>query len=64
MDAPVMGLDFLGYKIAINYSYWHIGQEIAVVFFGVFSNTLAFLFLITVCHLSQKYIFCFPKRFC
>jgi hypothetical protein len=37
---------------------------VAVVAFGTLSNTFFFLILVGICHVSQKYIFCFPVSFC
>lgn len=31
---------------------------------GTLSNTLVFLFLISICHIAQKYIHCFPSKLC
>eukprot|EP00347_Sterkiella_histriomuscorum_P020652 403336985 len=64
MNAPVMSLDLSWYKIKINYAFWNIGQEVAVITVGVVSNTLILAMLILICYLSQKYIYCFPRSFC
>ncbi len=52
------------YKIKIDYSFWYVGQEVAVVAFGTLANTLVFLLFVLICHISQKYIYCFPVSFC
>lgn len=64
MNAPVIAIVLHWYKINIEYSYWFIGQEVAVIAFGTLSNTFVFLLLVWICHLSQKYIYCFPISFC
>lgn len=64
LDAPVIDFHLSYTKFILNYSYWNVYQEVAVVFFGSFSNTLFFLFLIACCYLSQKHIYCFPPLFC
>jgi len=64
IDAPVVSIDLKWYKLKIKYSYWHVGQEVAVITVGVLANSFAFLFFILVCNLSQKYIYCFPKVLC
>jgi hypothetical protein len=35
-----------------------------VIAFGTLANTFIFLMLVWICHLSQKYIYCFPISFC
>jgi hypothetical protein len=37
---------------------------VAVVAFGTLANTFIFGLLVLICHLSQKYIYCFPVSFC
>jgi len=64
MNAPVISLELRWYKVMIDYAYWHIWQQAFVIAIGCLSNTLVFLFLILVCHLSQKHIYCFPKALC
>ena len=52
MDAPVIKFK-LGYtKFALNYAFWNVYMEVAVVFSGPFTNTMFFLFLITCCYLA------------
>jgi hypothetical protein len=64
MDCPVTDVTLLWYKLKLNYAYWNVFQELAVVVFGTISNTLIFAFWMGVCHLSQKYIWCFPVKLC
>jgi hypothetical protein len=64
MDAPVIDVTLKWYKIYIEYSYWFIGQEVAVVAFGTIANSIVFLLMVLVCWLSQKCIYCFPVSFC
>jgi len=64
VGAPVTSVVIKWYKIKLSYSYWNVFQQLGVVVTGTLSNTLVFLFLISVCHICQKYIYCFPVSFC
>lgn len=64
MNAPVISVNLKWYKIYITYSYWYVGQEVAVVAFGTMANSFVFILMILVCYISQKYIYCFPVSFC
>ena len=52
MDAPVIDFYLTFTKFELNYSYWSVMQEVAVVFFGCFSNTLMMLFFMYCCYIS------------
>ena len=52
INCPVTGFEFTWYKIKLEYSYWDWLQQIGVIMVGPGSNTLVFLFMATVCHLS------------
>ena len=52
MNAPVISVDLHWYKIKIAYSFWYIGQEVGVVAFGTVTNTIIFILLVLICHLS------------
>jgi len=64
MNAPVISVELEWYKIYITYSYWFIGQEVAVVAFGTIGNSFVLCLMVLVCWLSQKFIYCFPVSFC
>lgn len=64
MDCPVTDVVISWYKIVLTYSYWNMYQELGVIMFGTIANSLIFCFLVVVCHISQKYIWCFPVRLC
>ena len=64
MNAPVIDVELYWYKIKLVYTYSYVSEEMAVVACGPVSNSIIFLILVLVCHLSQKYIFCFPVSFC
>jgi len=64
VDAPVTDIELKWYKIKLEYSYWNMYQQLGMIISGSLANTIAFCFLIMVCHLSNTYIFCFPVRFC
>jgi hypothetical protein len=63
-DAPVDSVTFKWYKVHIEYTFWNMSTQLAVIIFGTLVNTIMFLFLILVCYLAQKYIHCFPPKFC
>ena len=52
MNAPVISVILHWYKVNINYAFWNIGQEVAVITVGTVSNLIVFLLLISVCYLS------------
>lgn len=67
INAPVIELDYkltTFYKLTLDYAYWSQFQQIGTILMGYMSNTLLFVLLILTCHLSQKYIFCFPVKLC
>lgn len=67
IDAPVTELSYkltTFYKLTLEYQYWSQFQQIGTIVMGYMSNTLLFVLLIVTCHLSQKYIFCFPVKLC
>lgn len=64
INAPVTRFDFNWYKIKMEYSYWDWLQQIGVIMVGPGANTLVFIFMATVCHLSQRLILCFPPKLC
>ena len=64
IDAPVEEFIWNWYKIDMIYSNWNVYQEMLVVASGPLTNTLILLFMMLVCHISNKYIFCFPVYFC
>ena len=64
INAPVTRFDFKWYKIKMEYSYWDWLQQIGVIMVGPGANTLVFMFMMTVCHLSQRLILCFPPKLC
>ena len=64
MNCPVISVKLQWYKLYIDYAFWNIGQEVAVITIGVVSNTVVLCMMILVCFLSQKYIYCFPRSFC
>ena len=63
MNAPVISVNLKWYKIYITYSYWYVGQEVAVVAFGTMAHSFVFILMILVCYISQKYIYCFTVPF-
>ena len=64
IDAPVSGMTFSWHRLFLNYDSLNVYQEMLVISFGPLSNSLIFLFFQGVCYLSNKYIYCFPVRFC
>lgn len=64
IDCPVTRFDFTWYKMKLEYSYFGLLPQIGVIIMGPAANTLVFLFLCTVCYVSQVLITCFPPRFC
>jgi hypothetical protein len=67
IDAPVIELSYkltTFYKLTLEYQFWSQFQQIGTIVMGYMSNTLLFVLLIVTCHLSQKYIFCFPVKLC
>lgn len=64
VDAPVTGMEFKWYEIRMEYAYWTMSQQLLVVLAGPLTNTIIFTFMIAVCHLSQKWIHCFPVSLC
>lgn len=64
VDASVDSVTFKWYKIQILYTSWNMQTQLGVIIMGTLSNSLIFLFAILVCHLSQRYIYCFPPKFC
>ena len=64
INCPVTRLDFRWYKIKLEYSYWDWLQQIGVIMVGPGANTLLFIFMATVCYLSQWLILCFPPKLC
>lgn len=64
IDAPVEEFIWNWYKIDMIYSNWNVYQEMLVVASGPLTNTFILLFMMLVCHISNKYIFCFPVYFC
>ena len=64
VSAPVISLDFKWYEIEMDYAYWKMEQQLGVVVMGPAANTILFLFFIMTCHLSQKFISCFPVSVC
>ncbi len=52
MDCPVTDVIIKWYKIELIYAYWNLYQELGVIVFGTFANTLIFCFLVVVCHIS------------
>ena len=52
MDAPVISMELHWYKVKINYAFWNIGQEVAVITVGVVANTFMLGLFILICHLS------------
>ena len=64
VDAPVTRVEFRWYKIKLIYSFHTMYQQLGVLITGTLANTLIFMFLMLVCHLSNKYIYCFPVKFC
>lgn len=64
VDAPVTGMKWKWYEIRLDYAYWTMTQQLLVVLSGPLMNTILFCFMIVVCHLSQKYIHCFPVNLC
>jgi hypothetical protein len=64
MSAPVTSVTISWNKVYLVYATWSVYMEMGVTIFGPISNTLIFLFLMLVCHLSNKWIHCFPVYFC
>lgn len=64
VDAPVTSITWKWYEIEMEYAYWKMQQQFGVVVMGPASNTGLFLFLVITCHLSQKFIGCFPIGMC
>ena len=64
IEAPVTSVNFRYNKVILNYSSWNVYQEMLVVSMGPLSNSLLFVFMMCVCWVSQRYIFCFPTSFC
>ena len=64
VDAPVRSITWKWYEIEMEYAYWKMQQQFGVVVMGPASNTGLFLFLVITCHLSQKFIGCFPIGMC
>ena len=64
LDAPVTAILFKWYKVKLTYSYWNMWQELAVIMCGTLLNTALFLFLVVVCHVSYRHIYCFPVKAC
>jgi hypothetical protein len=64
INCPVTSLSFTWYKMRLDYAYWNVYQEVLVVAVGVLANSLLFMFLVCINHIANKYIFCFPVKFC
>lgn len=64
VDAPVTSMEWKWYEIRLEYAYWTMAQQLLVVLAGPLMNTAIFGFFILVCHLSQKWIHCFPVGMC
>lgn len=64
IDAPVEKWIWQWYKVDMIYSNWNVYQEMLVVAVGPLSNTLLLLFFMLVCHVSNRWIHCFPVYFC
>jgi len=60
----VISLTFTWYKLKLNYAYWNFETQLLVIIFGTLGNTMIFSFWILVCHISQRYIYCFPPAAC
>ena len=64
VNAPVISIEWTWYEIRLEYAYWRMFQQLGVIMMGPLTNTILFLFLMLVCHLSQKNINCFPISVC
>lgn len=64
IDAPVTSFTFLWYKMQLDYASWNVYQEMGVTLVGPLSNSAMFMFMMLVCYLSNKWIYCFPVFFC
>ena len=60
----MISLTFTWYKLKLNYAYWNFETQLLVIIFGTLGNTMIFSFWILVCHISQRYIYCFPPAAC
>lgn len=64
VDAPVTEMSIKWYKIRLVYSFNNMWQQLGVLIIGTLSNTLIFAFFVFICHMANKYIYCFPVKFC
>lgn len=64
IDAPVTSVSFTYYKVYMEYGIWSVYQEMIVTAAGPVGNALMFLFLISLCWISQKWVYCFPVIGC
>lgn len=64
INAPVSSLTIDWYKLNLVYASWNVYQEMGVTAIGPLSNSILFIFFMAVCHISNKYIYCFPVIFC
>ena len=64
IDAPVTSVSFTYYKVYMEYGIWSVYQEMIVTAAGPIGNSLMFLFLISFCWISQKWVYCFPVIGC
>ena len=64
VNAPVTNVHFDWYEIKMDYAYWNMRQQLGVIMAGPLSNTILFLFFVLVNVLSNRYIQCFPVKFC